>query len=50
MRDEVTVLTSIVLRLDSGMTALLTENRATHAQESRLPERLRKLEAAEESR
>jgi hypothetical protein len=32
VRDDMAVLTAIVLRLDGSMTALLQETRATHAQ------------------
>jgi hypothetical protein len=44
LRDDVAVLTSIVLRLDGAMTALLQEMRATHAQIGRMNDRIRKLE------
>jgi len=44
LRDDVAVLTAIVLRLDGSMTALLQEMRATHAQIGRMNDRIRKLE------
>ena len=44
MRDDLTVLTAIVQRLDNSHTRLLTEIRATHRQISRHDERLRRLE------
>jgi outer membrane murein-binding lipoprotein Lpp len=44
VRDDMAVLTAIVLRLDGSMTALLQETRATHAQIARMNERIRKLE------
>ncbi len=44
LRDDMAVLTSIVLRLDSSMTALLQEMRATHAQIGRMNDGIRKLE------
>ena len=46
MRDDMTVLTAITMRLDGSHTALLTELRAMHAQQSRLAKRVRDLEAA----
>lgn len=45
MRDDMQVLTSIVLRQDGTLTALLGETRATHTQIARMNERIRKLEA-----
>lgn len=44
LRDDMTVLTAIVMRLDGSHTALLTEIRAVHAQHSRLANRVRALE------
>ncbi len=44
LRDDVAVLTSIVLRLDGSMTALRQETRATHAQIGNMNDRIRKLE------
>jgi chromosome segregation ATPase len=44
MRDDMTVLTAIVLRLDATLTALLHEIRATHTQIARMNDRIRKLE------
>ncbi len=46
LRDDMNVLTSIVLRQDNTMSGLLTETRATHTQIQRLAERLRRLEPA----
>jgi hypothetical protein len=46
LRDDMNVLTSIVLRLDGTGTGLLTETRATHTQIQRIAERLRRLEPA----
>lgn len=42
--DNAAVLTSIVLRLDGSMTAVLQEMRATHTQIARMNDRIRKLE------
>lgn len=44
LRDDMTVLTAIVMRMDGTMTGLLTETRAVHAQISRIAERVRKIE------
>jgi hypothetical protein len=45
MRDDMAVLTAIVMRQDGTLSALLTEVRATiHAQHSRLANRVRDLE------
>lgn len=44
LRDDAAVLTSIVLRLDGSMTAVLQEMRATHTQIARMSDRIRKLE------
>jgi hypothetical protein len=44
LRDDVTVLTAIVQRLDNSHTRLLSEIRATHSQVARQGERLRRLE------
>ena len=44
LRDDVTVLTSIALRQDSTLTALLGEVRAMHSQHGRLANRARQLE------
>jgi hypothetical protein len=46
LRDDMAVLTAIVLRLDGSQTAMLTELRATHSQTARMIDRLRKLEEA----
>lgn len=47
LRDDMQVLTSIVLRQDGTLTALLQETRATHAQIQRMNERIRILENSE---
>ena len=46
LRDDMNVLTAIVMRLDGSHSALLTEIRATHSQQSRLANRVRALEAS----
>ena len=46
LRDDMQVLTSIVLRQDATLTALLQETRATHTQIQRMNDRLRKVEAS----
>ena len=43
-RDDMGVLTAIVLRLDHTSTDLLTEIRALHTQIGRMNDRIRKLE------
>ena len=45
LRDDMQVLTSIVLRQDGTLTALLQETRATHTQIQRMNERIPGLEA-----
>jgi len=45
LRDDVNVLTSIVLRLDNSHGRLLDELRAIHAQQQRVDARLRAVEA-----
>ena len=45
LRDDMQVLTSIVLRQDGTLTALLQEMRPTHTQIQRMNERVRGLEA-----
>ena len=45
LRDDMQVLTAIVLRQDGTLNALLHETRATHAQIQRMNERIRTLEA-----
>lgn len=45
LRDDMQVLTAIVLRQDGTMAALIGETRATHSQISRMNDRLRKVEA-----
>ena len=47
LRDDMAVLTSIVLRQDATLTALLTEVRATHSQIARTADRVRRLETQE---
>ena len=44
LRDDLTVLTAIVMRLDGSHVALLQETRATHTQITRMNDRIRKLE------
>ncbi len=44
VREDLNVLTAIVLRQDATRTALLTEVRAMHAQHNRLGSRVRALE------
>ena len=46
LRDDMTVLTSIALRLDGTVNAVLAELRATHQQVARMNDRVRKLEDA----
>jgi len=48
LRDDMAVLTPMVMRLDGSHTALLQEARATHAQITRMNDRIRKLEAGGE--
>ena len=45
LRDDMIVLTAMVMRLDGSHAALLQETRATHAQITRMNDRVRKLEA-----
>jgi hypothetical protein len=45
LRDDMAVLTAIVMRLDGSQTTLLQETRATHTQIARMNDRIRKLEA-----
>jgi len=45
LRDDMSVLTAMVMRLDGSHAALLHEMRATHAQIARMNDRIRKLEA-----
>jgi hypothetical protein len=45
-RDDMAVLTAIVMRLDGTVTALLQEIRALHTQVTRMNDRVRKLEDA----
>jgi hypothetical protein len=47
LRDDMAVLTAMVMRLDGSHAALLQETRATHAQIARMNGRIRKLEAEE---
>ena len=44
MRDDAAVLLAIVMRIDGTVTGLVREIRATHAQHSRLANRVRALE------
>jgi hypothetical protein len=48
LRDDMGVLTAIVLRLDDSMSAMLQETRAPHSQIARMNERVRKLEDAQQ--
>jgi phage shock protein A len=45
LRDDMTVLTAMITRLDGSHVALLQETRATHTQIARMNDRVRKLEA-----
>jgi hypothetical protein len=45
LRDDMIVLTAIVMRLDGSHAALLRESRATHGQIARMNDRVCKLEA-----
>jgi len=44
MRDDMTVLTAIVMRLDGTVAGLVQEIRAIHSQHNRLANRVRVLE------
>jgi hypothetical protein len=44
LRDDMAVLTAMVMRLDGSHTTLLQETRATHAQIARMNDCIRKLE------
>ena len=44
MREDINVLTSLVLRMDNTQTALLGELRAIHSQQQRMNNRLRAVE------
>ncbi len=44
LRDDMAVLTAIVLRQDATQTVLLNEVRATHSQIARIADRVRRLE------
>jgi chromosome segregation ATPase len=44
LRDDMTVLTAIVMRLDGSHGNLLQEIRATHTQIARMNDRIRKFE------
>jgi hypothetical protein len=46
MRDDVAVLSAMVLRLDGSMSALLQETGATHTQIARMNDPIRRLEDA----
>jgi chromosome segregation ATPase len=45
-RDEIRVLTAIVMRVDTNQAAMLDELRAMHAQITRMNDRVRQLENA----
>ena len=47
MRDDIGVLTAIVMRRDGSQSAMLTELRAVHVQIARSGDRVRKLENSE---
>jgi hypothetical protein len=47
-RDDMAVLTAMVMRLDGSHSALLQETRATHAQITRMNDRIRRLETGGE--
>jgi hypothetical protein len=44
MRDDMQVLTAMVMRLDATVSLVLTELRAMHSQHQRLANRVRRLE------
>jgi ubiquinone biosynthesis protein UbiJ len=44
LRDDMAVLTAMVMRQDGTLAAVLQETRATHAQIARMNDRIRKLE------
>ena len=44
LRDDMAVLTAVVMRQDGTLAAVLQETRATHAQIARMNGRIRKLE------
>jgi hypothetical protein len=46
LRDDMAVLTAIVIRLDGSMTGLLQEMPATHSQIARMNDRIHRLEDA----
>ena len=46
LRDDMTIVTAILSRLEASMTSLVVEFRATHSQMARFNERLRKVENA----
>jgi predicted nucleic acid-binding Zn-ribbon protein len=48
IRDDITVLTAIVQRLDGTLSGLVNEIRATHTQMSRMDRRVRELEAKQQ--
>lgn len=48
IRDDIAVLSAIVLRLDGTLTGLVPELRAMHAQHNRMASRIRDLETAKE--
>ena len=44
MRDDITVMTAMVMRLDGAVGLVLTELRAMHSQHNRLANRVRRVE------
>jgi hypothetical protein len=50
MRDDMQVLTAMVMRLDGTVGLVLTELRAMHSQHQRLANRVRRIEEQEEPR
>jgi hypothetical protein len=48
LRDDTAVLTAMTMQLDGSHAAFLQETRATHAQITRMNDRIRKLEAGGE--
>ncbi len=48
MRDDMQVLTAMVMRLDGTVGLVLTELRAMHSQDQRLANRVRRLEEERE--
>lgn len=48
IRDDITVLTAIVQRIDGTLSGLVNEIRATHTQISRMDRRVRELESRQQ--